>query len=416
MTCSRTHARSIMSLMTKASPLSTDDLQFQDIPHSGVEPTSSKPAPKIQTHTFTDFPNPDDSDDEQDRSNLLLQGVKKSPSFWTFDYYQSFFDVDTHQVLKRILGSMVPNPKVNYLDHTIRPNPDLYGPFWICTTLIFTTAIAGNLANYFAFAGKDYEWIYDFHKVSFAATAVFLYWWLVPTGLYTLFWWRGSQAGVSFTEILCVYGYSLAIYVPISILWVIPVDWLRWLLVMAGMVLSGSVLVLTFWSAIKHDDVKVAYPCMAAIVLLHGLLAVGFVLYFFHVPSPPAAVIQPTSEPLANLTSSNHLPLSVQNSGLKDQLEPNPPFTPGAQNRVVPNDAIESKILPPVQPSNISATKPAEEASTSAFMTPSPTTAAAGQPPPAAMQLHLAPTTKRAAASTKNRKSISNRKATRATG
>ena len=38
------------------------------------------------------------------------------------------------------------------------------GPFWICTTLVFTTAIAGNLANYLASGGKDYQWKYDFHK------------------------------------------------------------------------------------------------------------------------------------------------------------------------------------------------------------------------------------------------------------
>jgi len=38
------------------------------------------------------------------------------------------------------------------------------GPFWICTTLVFTVAVAGNLANYFHSAGEDYKWKYDFHK------------------------------------------------------------------------------------------------------------------------------------------------------------------------------------------------------------------------------------------------------------
>lgn len=28
----------------------------------------------------------------------LLAGQKKSAPFWTFDYYQTFFDVDTYQV------------------------------------------------------------------------------------------------------------------------------------------------------------------------------------------------------------------------------------------------------------------------------------------------------------------------------
>lgn len=38
------------------------------------------------------------------------------------------------------------------------------GPFWICTTLVFTIAVAGNLANYFHDAGEHYKWKYDFHK------------------------------------------------------------------------------------------------------------------------------------------------------------------------------------------------------------------------------------------------------------
>lgn len=48
-------------------------------------------------------------------------------SFWTFEYYQQFFDVETTQVGSRILGSMLPRPGGNYLDSHIRPNPDLYG-------------------------------------------------------------------------------------------------------------------------------------------------------------------------------------------------------------------------------------------------------------------------------------------------
>ena len=52
---------------------------------------------------------------------------KKNASFWTFEYYQQFFDVETRQVGGRILGSMMPRPGRNYLDSYIRPNPDLYG-------------------------------------------------------------------------------------------------------------------------------------------------------------------------------------------------------------------------------------------------------------------------------------------------
>ncbi|XP_020915764.1 protein YIPF1 [Exaiptasia diaphana] len=157
----------------------------------------------------------DDSDDEGDKTELLAS-ERKSPPFWTFEYYQGFFDVDTAQVCKRILGSMVPAYKKNYLVSQIRPNPDLYGPFWVCATLVFTTAIAGNLASYLVEKG-DHEWVYDFHKVTLAAGAIYTYAFLIPTALWGLLLWRRSTAGYSFLEILCVYGYSLSIYVPISV-------------------------------------------------------------------------------------------------------------------------------------------------------------------------------------------------------
>ncbi|CAL1548054.1 unnamed protein product [Lymnaea stagnalis] len=180
---------------------------------------------------------------------------------------------------------MVPRPGQNYLVKDIRPNPDLYGPFWICTTLVFTTAIAGNLANYFSAAGKFYKWQYDFHKVTFAATAIFSYWWLIPLILFGILWWRGSQAKFSFLEMLCIYGYSLAIYIPISVLWAIQVSWLQWTLVVLGAVLSGSVLLITFWPAVSEDNKKIAIGLMVFIFIMHAALAAGFVLYFFYVPS-----------------------------------------------------------------------------------------------------------------------------------
>ena len=53
--------------------------------------------------------------------------------------------------------------------------------------------------------------------VTFSAAAIYSYWWLVPALLWLVLRWRGNKAGVSFLELLCVYGYSLAIYIPISV-------------------------------------------------------------------------------------------------------------------------------------------------------------------------------------------------------
>ncbi|XP_058951971.1 protein YIPF1 [Pocillopora verrucosa] len=276
-----------------------EDFTFQDftkgddinnlntVGNIGEEPGRTIPA-NLKTQSLEDF-----SDDDEEDKTELLAGQRKQPPFWTFEYYQTFFDVDTYQVLRRIIGSMVPVYKKNYLVSFIRPNPDLYGPFWVCATLVFTTAISGNLASYLINSG-DHEWVYDFHKVTLAAAAIYTYAFLVPTALWGVLLWRRSNAGYSFLEILCVYGYSLSIYVPISVLWVVPLEWLRWLLVMIAMILSGAVLLLTFWPAVEDDDKKVAGILLAVIFLLHGLLAVGFKLYFFHAPPEPAPQVTPT--------------------------------------------------------------------------------------------------------------------------
>ncbi|PSN35932.1 Protein YIPF1 [Blattella germanica] len=279
-------------------------LQFQEFSVSNIGGAAELDVKSSHTLTFSHSPDTPGSDTEGPESELLggSEG-KQTASFWTFEYYQQFFDVDTSRVVDRIIWSMIPRPGVSYLQHHIKPKPDLYGPFWICVTLVFTIAISGNLANYLQSKG-NYHWRYDFHAVTYAATAIFSYAWLVPIALWGILKWRGGQeARLTFLEILCVYGYSLSIYVPVSILWVIQVEWLQWLLVAVGAALSGSVLLMTAWPAVQGDKRCII---LVAVLILHLLLAAGFMLYFFHVPpmTDIAHVTTPASLPVTTATTT----------------------------------------------------------------------------------------------------------------
>ena len=53
------------------------------------------------------------------------------------------------------------------------------------------------------------------------------------------------QGNITFLELLCVYGYSLGIYVPVAMLWVIQISWFQWMLVLLGATMSGYVLLTT---------------------------------------------------------------------------------------------------------------------------------------------------------------------------
>lgn len=78
----------------------------------------------------------------------------------------------------------------------------------------------------------------------------------MPTILYILMRWRKVTTELTFIEILCIYGYSLFIYIPVAILWTINISILQWILVFAAIILSGSVLVFTFLPAFNTDTNK----------------------------------------------------------------------------------------------------------------------------------------------------------------
>lgn len=103
-------------------------------------------------------------------------------SMFQIEYYQQFFNIDTNDVVERIANSMIPNRATStYLKSKLEVNPDLYGPFWITTTLIFTIAISGNLANFFQHDhNSPFHWHYNFHLVSYASTCIILYVSIMP--------------------------------------------------------------------------------------------------------------------------------------------------------------------------------------------------------------------------------------------
>ena len=59
----------------------------------------------------------------------------------------------------RLLWSVLPRPgaTMDFLRRSIRPKPDLYGPFWVCVTLIFSVAISGKIIYIVMVTKKQYS-------------------------------------------------------------------------------------------------------------------------------------------------------------------------------------------------------------------------------------------------------------------
>nr|XP_008192763.1 PREDICTED: protein YIPF1 [Tribolium castaneum] len=272
--------------MAKMQEVPTDELlSFQDYPsvHSNLQDTSAQL--NISNDNFTSS-QANDTGAPLDETN-----PSATKSFWTLEYYQQFFDIETKDVIERIIASVTPK-RDSTLKHHLRHKPDLYGPFWISVTLIFTIAISGNIANYLQQANNQYHWKYNFRLVSYAATAIYIYVLLIPFALWALLKWssdvndlEGLESGTtpSALELICIYGYSLFIYIPASILWSIQINLLQWLLVLIAALVSGAVLLFTLLPALRLSRHK--FFLMIGIASCHLLLAAGFMLYFFHVPA-----------------------------------------------------------------------------------------------------------------------------------
>lgn len=180
------------NLIDIESPVSAESrLQFQDF---SADDTDSVAKLDIDS-TYSQFPSTSMSAEEVTSKPFDDSDKKQYLSLLSTEYYQRLFDVNTDQVIDRIIWAMIPKPGVNYLQHHIGSKPDLYGPFWICVTLVFSIAISGNLASYLhtAASHSHYHWKYDFHAVTFSASAIFAYAWLLPVILWAVIRWQGPQ-------------------------------------------------------------------------------------------------------------------------------------------------------------------------------------------------------------------------------
>ncbi|KAJ7510615.1 hypothetical protein B0H11DRAFT_1955470 [Mycena galericulata] len=221
-----------------------------------------------------------------DRGYLQDQG-KPAGGFWTVEYYQPYFDVDTKTVLRRCYSTLLPT-STDYLSTHLNP-ADLYGPFWTLTTLIFTlflsSSLGASISNYLSEPGEAFD--YDFGLLSIAVTLVYSYGLALPV----LLWVALRYLGVgewSVVEAIAIWGYAMFVWIPVSVLAVIPVPIVRWVLVGLAFGLSGYFLVRNIYPILSSAEAKATRLLIIVIAVLHAALALTFqVLFFSYYVVPP---------------------------------------------------------------------------------------------------------------------------------
>lgn len=159
-------------------------------------------------------------------------------------YYQPYFDVDTADVISRLYRSTIYCRAEKSFMSTIADKPDAYGPFWISTSLIFTLAVTSHINSWMASWLYGKNWQYDFNSVVSIASVV--YGFTVASTLLVWFLFRQLETNTSLITVLCVYGYSLFVFIPASIICLAPSELVSWLSLTVAAASSGLFLVRNF--------------------------------------------------------------------------------------------------------------------------------------------------------------------------
>jgi len=127
----------------------------------------------------------------------------------TVAYYQAYFNVDTSDVTNRLFATLKFYKSEPTFLNLIGDAPDLYGPFWIASTLIFVISVTSNFAK----SLKD-GINYDFELVTGCLSLVYGYLVCLPSLFWAVFKYWLHIPHLSMTQLACLVGYSLVLWFP----------------------------------------------------------------------------------------------------------------------------------------------------------------------------------------------------------
>lgn len=182
-------------------------------------------------------------------------------------------------------------------------NPDLYGPVWIATTVVFILFLGGTISKYLAESGSEH-FVYDFRLLSGenlqlgfrqtllmvlqgAAGLIYGYTLVIPIVLFLALKYFGSESA-NLLECWALYGYSNLIWIPVALVSWSPITILNLVFVAVGFGLSVAFLLRNLYPVLSATDRKTSKALLILVVCLHAGLAIAIKVLFFAHGSPAA--------------------------------------------------------------------------------------------------------------------------------
>ena len=224
----------------------------------------NQPEPKVQFNK--------DSNYTEVVSNMVMGHLDKCLGF-----IGKYFDVELNDIKLKLKGAILPFNKSFY--QSIEINADLYGPFWIFTTIIFLIAVIGSFTNYMNSEDKE-KFVYNYNHVPHAVFIIYGFGFGAPLILWIISKFI-FKIDIDLITNMCVYGYSYAILIPVLLLCIIPFKLVSTLSLLYFLIHSCAFL---FYNMILIIQNKAPKSRFVVIGLIGGIQFVLFLLlkfYFF---------------------------------------------------------------------------------------------------------------------------------------
>ena len=205
--------------MASAEPVASKTLTLSGDPKPKVVENASKPA----SYGLAQQPTP---------APLFGADLPCACCLPSLEFLHKGFNVSTSQVTMRLLAASNPLPAPISEAFLNAPSatpsaPDLYGPFWIATTAVFSMTMSSNFVTWMSWSGNG-KFYADYLLTWTAACVLYGSLFLVPAILWLLNC-RGQlgDAKLDLSYVVSIFGYSLWPLIAVSIICAIPSSFLH---------------------------------------------------------------------------------------------------------------------------------------------------------------------------------------------
>ena len=144
-----------------------------------------------------------------------VEETSTNQTIWSVNYYRKYFQVDSDMVMMRTRNAFIASHKL--LDECY-DNPDLWGPFWISTTLISLCFMMNALLHVWEFylVGKTTTIKYDLSRLYTGFSFIYPYVFGMPLLIWAVCRYYASTT--TFFTLVNIYGYIMVVWIPVAVI------------------------------------------------------------------------------------------------------------------------------------------------------------------------------------------------------